>query len=95
MAERKKSSELIGKTVATGEGHIIGTVNEVLVDTQWSVTDLQIKVEKGAAKQMGLKTPLIGSLLILVETARVKAVTDQVLIDIALAEFKDYVDGRK
>ena len=94
MSELKKLTEFIGKTVATSEGRVIGTVADVLLDPTWQVTDVQVKVEKAAAKEMGLKRPLLGSLLILVETSRIKAVTDQVLIDIQLAEFKEYVDGR-
>lgn len=94
MSELKKSSEVTGKTVSTSEGRVIGTVADLLIDTLWNVTDIQIKVEKAAAKEMGLKRPLIGSLLILVETSRIKAVTDQVLIDIKLDEFQDYVNKR-
>lgn len=95
MPELKKSSDIIGKTVATGEGHVIGEVKEVLVDTSWDVTDLQIKVEKSAAKMMGMKTPLLGSLLVLVETTHIRAVTDQVVIDIDSGDFKEYIDERK
>ena len=94
MSELKRLTEFVGKTVATSEGRVIGTVADVLLDPTWSVTDIQVKVEKSAAKEMGLKRPLLGSLLILVETSRIKAVTDQVLIDIQLPEFKSYVDGR-
>lgn len=94
MTERKKLSGIIGKTVTTSEGRMIGTVEETLIDATWSVTDLQIKVDKAVAKEMSLKRPFIGSLLVLVETSRVKAVTDQVLIDIKMSEFKDYVGAR-
>lgn len=94
MDERKKSTDVIGKTVSTVEGNMIGSVNELLVDTTWYVTDVQVKVDKSAAKVMGLKTPLLGSLLILVETSKVKAVTDQVVIDLKMGEFKEYVDSR-
>ncbi len=95
MPEHKKSSDIIGKTVSTVEGHLIGEVKEVLVDTAWNVTDVQVKVEKSAAKMMGLKTPLLGSLLVLIETSHIKAVTDQVLIDIKSGDFKEYIDERK
>lgn len=94
MSDLKKLSEFTGKTVATSEGRVIGTVADLLVGVNWHVSDIQVKVEKTAAKEIGLKRPLIGSLLILVETSRVKAVTDQVLIDIKLDEFQAYVNGR-
>ena len=95
MSELKKSEDIIGKSVTNIEGHVIGTVNEVLIDSGWMVSDLQIKVDKDATKQFGLKKPLFGSLLVLVETTKIKAVTDQVVLDIASAEFKSYVVSRQ
>ena len=96
MAELTRSEDLRGKTVANRDGHVIGEVTEIVVDpSTWRVTDLQVRVEKATAKEMGLKAPLFGSLLLLVETARVASTSDQIILDIAVDGFKDYVDGRK
>lgn len=95
MAELKSSEDIIGKQVANDEGHVIGTVNEIFFDTSWRVSDIRIKVDKAAAKQLDLKTPLLGSLQILVETTKVKAFTDQVILGIPSAQFKSYVVARQ
>jgi len=95
MADLKKSSDILGKPVSNHEGHLIGSVEELFFDTEWRVTDVQIKVDKQAAKQMGIRKPLFGSLLLLIETAKIKAVTDQVILDISMGDFKSYVEERK
>lgn len=95
MAKSTKVSDLVGKTVATSEGNIVGEVNEIIIDTDtWRASDLQVKIEKSTGKEMGLKTPFIGSLLVLVETNRVTSAADQIIVDVPVDGFKDYVDGR-
>lgn len=93
--DRRKTDELIGKTVTNLDGHVIGTVVEMVIDIErWMVTDVQLRVEKATAKEMGLKTPIFGTLKILVDCSRIKSVTDQIVIDLAVTEFKEYVDSR-
>jgi sporulation protein YlmC with PRC-barrel domain len=93
--DRRKTDELIGKTVSNLDGHVIGNVVEMVVDIHgWKVTDLQIRVEKATAKEMALKTPMFGTLKILVDCSRIKSVTDQIVVDLAIADFKEYVDSR-
>ena len=95
MAKSTKVSDLVGKTVATAEGHVIGEVNEVILDTDtWRATDLQLKIEKATGKELGLKTPFLGSLLVLVETARITSAADQIIIDVPADGFKEYVSDR-
>lgn len=93
--DRRKTDELIGKTVTNLDGHVIGTVVEMVVDIlSWKVTDLQVRVEKATAKEMSLKAPMFGTLKILVDCSRIKSVTDQIVVDLAIADFKEYVDSR-
>ena len=94
--EQHKTGDLIGKTVTNTDGHVIGSVVELIVDSRgWRVTDVQVTIEKNTAKEMGLKTPLFGGLKVLVETSRIKSVTDQIVLDLAVTDFKAYVDARK
>ena len=95
MATLKSSEEIIGKSVANDEGHVIGTVSEIFFDTAWRLTDIQVKVDKAAAKQLSLKTPFLGALLIMIETTKIKAFTDQVIVGIPSAQFKSYVVARQ
>ncbi len=93
--DRRKTDELIGKTVTNLDGHVIGTVVEMVIDIErWMVTDVQLRVEKATAKEMGLKAPIFGTLKILVDCSRIKSVTDQIVIDLAVTDFKEYVDSR-
>lgn len=95
MPNSTKVSDVVGKTVATSEGNIIGEVNELIIDTDtWRATDMQVKIEKATGKEMGLKTPFLGSLLVLVETTRVTSAADQIIIDVPVDGFKEYVAGR-
>lgn len=91
----KSSEDIIGKNVANDEGHLIGSVNEIFFDTNWRLTDIQVKVDKAAAKQLSLKTPFLGALLIMIETSKIKAFTDQVIVSIPSAQFKSYVVARQ
>ena len=95
MSELKNTDEILKRHVSNSEGHTVGTVNEIYFDNDWKITDIQVKVDKAAAKQFGVKTPLLGSLLILIGTDRIQAFTDQVVIDISSAEFKSYVIARQ
>lgn len=95
MAELKNTEDIIKRPVSNSEGHTVGSINEIYFDKDWKITDIQVKVDKAAAKQFGVKTPLLGSLLILVGTDRIQAFTDQVVIDIPAAEFKSYVIARQ
>jgi len=93
--DRRKTDELVGKTVTNLDGHVIGTVVEMVIDIEtWRVTDLQVRVEKATAKEMALKAPIFGTLKILVDCSRIKSVTDQIVVDLAIADFKEYVDSR-
>ena len=93
---KQKSQDIIGKTVVTSSGFVIGEVSDYLIDTTtWSVSDLQIKVEKKKAKELGLKTPFFSSLLILVEVEQIASITDQIIVSLAPDSFKAYVEQRK
>ena len=92
----QKSQDILGKTVVNDDGVVIGEVNDYLVNTKtWQVTDLQVKIEKKKAKELGLKTPFFGSLLVLVEVSRISSLTDQIILSLGADEFKSYVEGRK
>ena len=92
----QKSQDILGKTVVNDDGVVIGEVNDYLVHTKtWQVTDLQVKIEKKKAKELGLKTPFFGSLLVLVEVSRISSLTDQIILPLGAREFKSYIEGRK
>lgn len=92
----QKSQEILGKMVVNNDGVVIGEVNDYLVNTKtWQVTDLQVKIEKKKAKELGLKAPFFGSLLVLVEVQKISSLTDQIILSLGADEFKSYVEQRK
>lgn len=96
MGSRKKSADIIGKIVANGDGFVIGVIDDYLIDlSNWQICDIQVKIEKATAKDLGLKTPFFGSLLVLIDIAHIRSATDQVIIDIPVGEFQTYVEDRK
>ncbi len=92
----KKSKDVIGKTVINDDGFIIGEVVDYYIDVDtWSVTDIQIKIEKAAGKELSLKMPFFGSLLVLVEVEHIKAATDQIMLSLSKDELTAYVTARQ
>jgi sporulation protein YlmC with PRC-barrel domain len=92
-----KSKDVLGKTVANADGMLIGKLEDIVIDTEtWAISDLQVRVEKQTAKELGLKIPLLGfgSLLILIDVSHVKSMSDQVILDMPSEKFKSYVDER-
>jgi sporulation protein YlmC with PRC-barrel domain len=91
-----KSKDLAGKIVSNADGMLIGELQDVIIETEsWSVTDIQVKVEKQTAKDLNMKTPFFGSLLILIDVAYIKSVSDQVILSMGRDELKPYVDERE
>ncbi len=92
----QKSQEILGKTVVSNEGVVIGEVSDYLIDTEsWQGTNLRVKIEKKKAKELGLKTPFFGSLLVLVEVGKISSLTDQVILSLASEDFKGYIASLK
>lgn len=92
----KKSADIIGKTVVNGDGFIIGEVVDYLIELEtWQITDIQVKIEKATAKELGLKAPFFGSLNVLIEVEQIRSTTDQIIIYLSKDDFKPYVDARQ
>jgi len=93
---KQKSQELIGKTVISDSGVVIGEVKDYFVDTtSWNITDIQVKIEKKKAKELGLKTPFFSSLLVLVEVHKIQSFNDQVVLGLSADDFKPYIEARQ
>lgn len=91
-----KSKDLIGKTVSNADGLLIGELQDVILDTDtWTISDIQVKIEKQTAKELGMKTPFFGSLLVLLDVVYIKSVSDQVILGMGRDELKPYVEERE
>lgn len=95
---KQKSHEIIGKTVINTDGFVIGEVNDYLVDVEtWTVSDLQLKIERKKAKELNLKVSFfkLGALLVLVGVDHVHSITDQVILDLDAEAFATYIAKRQ
>lgn len=96
MSRLQKSEDIIGKNVANSSGYIIGEVHDYLIDLEtWQVTDLQVKIEKPKAKELGLKAPFFGALLVLFDVGLIISAEDQIIVSLERDAIKPYVDRRK
>jgi len=96
MGARRKSGDIIGKSVINEEGVTLGEVVDYLIDIdEWDVTDVQVKMEKTVAKELGLKTPFFGSLLVLFSVDLILSAEDNVMIGIDRDDIKPYVEERQ
>ncbi|MEM1347681.1 MAG: hypothetical protein AAGI01_03930 [Myxococcota bacterium] len=95
MGARRKSGDIIGKSVINEEGVTLGEVIDYLIDIdEWAVTDVQVKIEKTVAKELGLKTPFFGSLLVLFSVDLILSAEDNVMLGIERDDIKPYVEER-
>lgn len=95
---KQKSQEIIGKTVVNSSGLVIGEVEDYLIDLDtWRVSDIQVKIDKKKAKELGLKVSFFGfgGLLVLIDVGQIQSLTDQVILSLGADEFKDYVESRQ
>lgn len=60
-----KVKKLNGIKVITLDAQNLGVIDGAQVDTtNWMITDLEVKLDKEAIQEMGLKKPKIGSLVV-------------------------------
>ncbi len=96
MSTYKKTEEIIGKKVVNNNGMILGEVTEIFVEVgSWNISDLQVKMDKTATKELGIKSPFFGSLLVPFGVDLIEAIADQVLVDLDQTLVKDYVLERQ
>lgn len=92
----KKTEEIIGKKVVNNNGMILGEVTELFIAVDgWQVSDIQVKMDKAATKELGIKSPFFGSLLVPFGVDLIEAIADQVLVDLDQTVVKDYVLERQ
>lgn len=60
-----KVKKLNGIKVITLDAQNLGVIDGAQVDTNnWTITDLEVKLDKEAIQEMGLRKPKIGSLVV-------------------------------
>ena len=80
MAE-KKSQNILGKVVVGQHGREVGTIDEVLVDTEaWQVVCLGVKLNRDTLEELKLKRPLWGTQSVRISCDEVSGLTDMIVL---------------
>lgn len=84
-------SELRKKEVISSDGHIIGTIQSVIITEEKVIISLAIKIKNKMVKTLGVKKPLFSSLYLDVKIEDIKAVEDKVILKYPLEELNKYL----
>jgi sporulation protein YlmC with PRC-barrel domain len=78
-----------GRTVIAADGQAIGEVAVLLIDTSaWTVLSLKIKLNKGAAEQIGAARGILHAATMELPVRMVQSVADAVLLTLATPELR-------
>jgi len=78
-----------GRTVIAADGHAIGEVAELLIDTSaWTIVALQIKLNKAAADQLGAARGILRAATLHLPVRLVQSVGDAVLLSVPTLELR-------
>jgi sporulation protein YlmC with PRC-barrel domain len=76
-----KVKKMIGLKVITHDAQNLGEIDGVHADINtWTITDLDVKLNKEAIKEMGLKKPKLGTLIVTIPITYVKQFGDVVTL---------------
>ena len=76
--------------VITADAYTLGEVNGAHVNTAtWKIVNLDISLTKETVKELGLKKPILGSLLVCLPVNEVNEVGDVITLKGTLQEFKN------
>lgn len=76
-----KVNKMIGLKVITHDAQNLGEIDGVHADIQtWTITGLDVKLNKEAIKEMGLKKPKLGPLIVSIPIAYVRQFGDVITL---------------
>lgn len=83
-------SALAGMRLRTSDGFLLGTAERAMIDTaEWTVQSLEVKLDKGAMAELGLKRGLLSKAAASLPVADVASVGDAILLSPTVAELKE------
>jgi sporulation protein YlmC with PRC-barrel domain len=78
-----------GRTVIAADGHAIGAVDALLIDTlTWTIVALQIKLDKAAAEQIGAARSILRAATLELPVRMVQSVGDAILLSVPTLELR-------
>jgi sporulation protein YlmC with PRC-barrel domain len=87
--------QLRGKTVLDEEGQVVGSLEEVFLDTiSWSVQGFRLKLKRDAARSIGASGGLLHGAVLDLPREAVRAAGDAVILSVPLARLPELADAR-
>ena len=87
---------LFGKNVVGEDARVIGRSTGAQIDlSQWLITHIKVKLTKEAAKELGYKKTILGSMEVLIPVGSIKAVGDLISVNRNIKELKNIIEPRK
>jgi sporulation protein YlmC with PRC-barrel domain len=81
MALNMTDSQLIGRRVVSQDGHLLGEVSDIVIDTgTWQVIQLAVRLRRSALGAFRLKKPIFGTHTIRLAAGDVSGVGDAVVL---------------
>jgi sporulation protein YlmC with PRC-barrel domain len=81
------SHQLVGKQIVSQDGFDVGEVVGFELDVEsWSVTAIEVKLERGVLEKLNLERPMFGSQKVRLPIDRVGAVSDKVVLSVTLQD---------
>ena len=91
---RLSDDSLRGRTVIAADGHVIGEVAALFVDTEsWRIESLQFKLRKEVADQLGATRNVFRAGTLEVPIRIIQSVGDTVVLSVATDNLRDVLTG--
>ncbi len=88
-------SDIRKMEVLSSDGRVIGKVDDVTIDDEWSVKGLTLKLDKDVARSMGKQPPALSALKLEVGLDIIKSLGDKVVLNLPLAELGAHVKAQE
>jgi sporulation protein YlmC with PRC-barrel domain len=93
MVLNMTDSQLVGRRVVSQDGHVIGDVASLVVDTEsWRVIELGVKLERKALEPLHLKKPVLGTHTVRLPIDDVSGLGDALVLRSRLDELRFAAD---
>lgn len=85
-----------GIKVIAADGHVVGTVGDLLVDTgAWQVKSMQLKLDKGVADELGVPRGRFHAALVNLPIRMIQSVGDNVILTVSAEGLRPTVRAYK
>lgn len=90
------AADIIGKMVICRKGRDIGFAHDVIFipEKDWSVPQIEVKLDKYVLGDLKLKKSLLSSPIIRIQTSDIKTVGDIIMLKIDHEELKDFLEKK-